>query len=406
MKIIFLDTAYTLKMARARVLDQEFISRQCGDYFEHVWAINPIADIQDKNPLKFEGFKVDIVSFTERQTIIEGVTTYYKILKKIAPLNFVVSQLRLLLYTVKLARVNKVNFICCTDPYFVGIFGVLLKFFIKAKLVIWVLGNYDDIYDSTGTLAMPRLFKRRWVEKIVERFVFKNSDLIAGGNHDCLQFVLNNGVPKKKTTLFPIGKLISRAHQIDPIARPSDIFFERKKDVKVFIFIGRLLKIKFPDHTIFAFTEIHKSYPNAELIMAGDGEMRSELLRICSNFGILNKVHFLGDLDQDRLANLMASCFACLSPLSGRSLVEVSLAGLPVIAYDRDWQSDYLLASGAGMIVPFLDWKAMGAAAINLLNSPDSADAMAQCARKRGLDFTDLDVIYSYEKSQYSKLLI
>jgi len=405
MNIIFLDTAYTLKMARARALDQEFISRQCGDFFQHVWAINPIADLQDKTPLKFEGFKVDIVAFSENQTVIEGVTTYYKILKKIAPLNFIFSQLRLLIYTVKLARANKVNIICCTDPYFVGILGVLLKFFTKAKLVIWVFGNYDDIYESTGTLAMPRLFKRRWVEKFVERFVFKNSDLIAGGNHDCLQFVLNNGVPQEKTTLFPIGKLISRAHQIDPLARSSDIFFDGKKDVKVFIFIGRLLKLKFPDHAIFAFTEINKIYPDAELIMAGDGEMRSELLAICSDFGITTKVHFLGNLDQDKLSNLMACCFACLSPLSGRSLVEVTLAGLPVIAYDRDWQSDYLLASGAGTIVPFMDWKAMGAAAIDLLNSPDDAKVMSRRARKLGLEFTDLDTIYAHEKSQYSKLL-
>lgn len=403
--ILFLDTAYTLKMVSERKLEQEFHSRECGGYFNHVWGVHPIADLPEKRKLKYGGFTLSIVEFSPHQTIIEGETAYYSILKYCFPLNFFVSQLRFVWYLTGLVKREKVGIILSTDPYLCGIIGLLVRWFTGVPLVIWVLANYDDTFKATGKLAMPRLFRWRWVEKVVEKIVFRRADLVAGGNQDNLEFALRNGAATGKSTVFPVGKLIHRYHLAEPKSRDVDEFFIRSKRSYYFMYVGRLLEVKHPDDVIRAFSVIDRNVPNCALIMAGDGTMRADLEQLARDLNIHDKVYFLGNVSQERLANLLAGCFAVLSPLTGRSLIEAALAEIPIVAYDRDWQSDFVGASGAGIIVPFRDWQKMGEAAVQLLSQPEEARRMGESARRKGLDACDLEKIYAHEQMEFEKLM-
>jgi len=400
-----LDMAYTLKMVKERGLEQEFLSRECGGYFEHVWGVHPVADIPENKELTYEGFKVLKEAFSENQTIIEGSSAYYAILKYFFPLNFIVSQIRFVLYLISLVKREKISIILSTDPHFSGLIGLCIKMFTKAKLVIWVVAHNDDIFKSTGQIANPRLFRKRWVEKIVERLVFRNSDLVAGGNRNNLEFALNNGAKVNKSTIFPNGKLINLQHQVDPGLRDFDNLFSIYPAKYYFIYIGRMIDIKFPDDVLRAFSLINSKILNSGLIMAGNGAMQDELRNIAMELGISEKVHFLGNVNQSRLASLLAGCFAVLSPLTGRSLIEAALGGIPIVAYDRDWQLEFVETSGAGVIVPFRDWKKMAEVSIYLINNPDVAKKHGRAARAAGLEICDLEKLYGHEKNEFNKLL-
>jgi glycosyltransferase involved in cell wall biosynthesis len=404
-RIMYLDTAYTLKMVRERELEQEFNSRDCGGYFEHVWGVHPIADVPEKREIKYEGFKVTKIEFSKNQTVIEGLSAYYSSLKFLFPLNFLVSQIKFTAYLIKLVKKEHISIIMCTDPYFTGLIGLGIKLLTKAKLAIWVCANYDDVYNETGAVAMPRLFKWRWIEKIIERIVFNNSDLVAGGNQNNLEFALKNGAKINKSTVFPVGKLINKEHLRESSLRQKDEFFKTSNAKYHFIYVGRMIDLKFPDDVVLAFNEIQKTIPNSSLIMAGEGIMRADLLKMASNMKIQEKVHFLGNISQTQLANILPGCFAVLSPLTGRSLIEVALAGLPIIAYNRDWQVDFLEKSGAGVIIPFRDWKKMGESAVDLINNPEKSNIMADCARKAGLEACDVEKLYAHERNEYYKLI-
>ena len=139
--------------------------------------------------------------------------------------------------------------------------------------------------------------------------------------------------------------------------------------------------------------------------MAGEGPMKDDLKKMALEMQVESKVHFMGNINQNRLANLLAGCFAVLSPLTGRSLVEAALAGLPIVAYDRDWQLDFVGKSGAGIVVPFRDWQKMGEAAISLIKDPELNRKMGISARKTGLIFVDTKEIYAHEQIQFTKLL-
>ena len=89
-RVLYIDMAYTLKMVKERELEQEFASRDCGGYFEHVWGVHPIADVPENRKLTYDGFKVLQVEFSSNQTIIEGSSAYYSLLRYVFPLNFIV----------------------------------------------------------------------------------------------------------------------------------------------------------------------------------------------------------------------------------------------------------------------------------------------------------------------------
>jgi glycosyltransferase involved in cell wall biosynthesis len=404
-QILYLDTAYTLKMVRERELEQEFDSRDCGGYFEHVWGAHPIADIPEKRALSYDGFRVEKVEFSNNQTVIEGLSAYYSSLKPLFPLNFIISQIRFTAYLIDLVKKERISIIMCTDPHFTGLIGWFIKLFTKAKLAIWVCANYEDVYNETGAVAMPRLYRWRWVEKIIERFVFRRSDLVAGGNQNNLEFALKNGAKISKSTVFPVGKLINKEHLVESALREKDDFFNASKGKYHFIYVGRMIDLKFPDDVVLAFNEIQKRVPGSSLIMAGEGIMKEDLVKLTVKMGIQDKVHFLGNISQVRLANLLPGCFAVLSPLTGRSLIEVALAGLPIIAYNRDWQVDFLEKSGAGIIVPFRDWQKMAEKAVYLVNNPEEAALIASCARKAGLEACDVEKLYGHERHEFEKLM-
>ncbi len=403
--IMYLDMAYTLNMVKERGLDQEYLSRECGGYFKHVWGVHPVADIPENKELTYEGFKVLKEAYSENQTIIEGSSAYYAIFKYFFPLNFIISQIRFVLYLISLVKRENISIILSTDPHFAGLIGLFIKIFTKAKLVIWVVAHNDDIFKSTGQIANPRLFRKRWVEKLVERLVFRNSDLVAGANQNNLDFALNNGAKINKATIFPNGKLINKKHQLDSSLREFDELFITFPAKYYFIYIGRMIDIKFPDDVLSAFSLINNMNSNSALIMAGDGVMMTELKKTALELGISEKVHFLGNLSQSKLASLLAGCFAVLSPLTGRSLIESALAGLPIVAYDRDWQLDFVEKTGAGIIVPFRDWKKMAEVSIYLINNPDEAKKHGRAARAAGLEICDLEKLYGHEKAEYEKLL-
>ena len=404
-KILFLDTQYTIKMVKERGLEQEFASRECGGYFGHVWGVHPIADIPEKRKLNYGGFEISLCEFSQGQTIIEGESAYFSCFRRFFPLNFLVSQIRFLFYLIALVRRERISIVLSTDPYLCGIFGLLIKWVTGTPLVIWVVANYDDTFKATGKPAMPRLFRRRWLEKIVERCVFRWSNLVAGGNQDNLEFSLKNGATLNKTTVFPVGKLIHRHHLVDPRLRDVDGLILKNKDSYYFIYVGRLLEVKHPDDVLRAFSVLDRELPSCTLLMAGDGTMRPDLEELARDLAIYDRVFFLGNVSQERLAKLLAGCFAVFSPLTGRSLIESALAGLPIVAYDRDWQSDFVGRSGAGIVVPFRDWRKMGGAAIRLVRQPEEARKMAEASRQKGLELCDLEKIYEHERKEYEKLL-
>ena len=106
------------------------------------------------------------------------------------------------------------------------------------------------------------------------------------------------------------------------------------KDNKIIVGVGRLTKQKNFSLLISAFNEILKKYPKYILIILGDGEKKSEILKLIKTLGIENKVHLVGFQENVYQYLIKADCFV-LSSLwedPGFVLLEAGLSNTTVIS--------------------------------------------------------------------------
>ena len=106
------------------------------------------------------------------------------------------------------------------------------------------------------------------------------------------------------------------------------------KDNKIIVGIGRLTKQKNFSLLISAFNEILKKYSEYILIILGDGEKKSEILKLIKTLGIENKVHLVGFQENVYQYLIKADCFV-LSSLwedPGFVLLEAGLSNTTVIS--------------------------------------------------------------------------
>ena len=156
----------------------------------------------------------------------------------------------------------------------------------------------------------------------------------------------------------------------------------------IVLLVGRLDTVKFPEDAIKAYLSMHLSHPNTTMLIAGDGPLKEYL----SSKYPLHHINFLGSLDSKSLAILMASADVALVPLGGSALVELALAETPIVAYDVDWHSE-IIRDGAGVLVPFRDWRAMADEASKLLADRDRAKETGRTARRIALAQHSLPVV-------------
>jgi glycosyltransferase involved in cell wall biosynthesis len=117
---------------------------------------------------------------------------------------------------------------------------------------------------------------------------------------------------------LPSGRENQREGSVRPHARPY------------FLFVGRLERIKGLDEVI----EIFRSYPDADLLVAGDGEDGARLQRLAA--GVAN-IEFLGRVAGQQLEGLYRHALALIVPSVGFEtfgiiLIEAFRNGTPVLA--------------------------------------------------------------------------
>mgnify|MGYP003575983788 CR=1 FL=1 len=400
--VVYIDMAYTMEIVRQKQHRQFFEMRHAGGYFDRVWGVHPIADIAGK-----ASREIEFIPFSDRQTVIEGAAQMLPLPRFLLPFNFLWSQWRLLRRLRRLVREEEVSLIYATDPYYSGLFGLALKKMTGRPEVVAVFSNQDDLYAATGALAMPRLLPFRFLERWVARLVLSRADLVVAGNRDNLGFAIANGAGGT-TAIIPVAKNIEPVHLVPPEQREAPKALLSRlgiaDDAPMMLFVGRLLALKHPDEAVRAMALAIRSRPDAVGLVAGSGPMRNELEALARKMGAGDRIHFLGHVDQAELSRLTPRCIT-LSPLTGMALVECGLGGSPMVAFDRDWQSEFVEEGVNGFVVSFMDHEAMADRALRLISDPELRRRMSRAARERAVEFADRDRIEALERETYERLL-
>ena len=130
------------------------------------------------------------------------------------------------------------------------------------------------------------------------------------------------------------------------------------EDKKIILYVGRIDPEKKVGSVLEAFTKACEQMKNAFLLVVGDGVDRLRLEKLSSEFGMQDKVRFLGRVLPPDLYELykVGDCFATASEIEtqGIVLIEAAASGLPLIAVDsgavrevcHNDENGYLLSPG------------------------------------------------------------
>lgn len=146
-------------------------------------------------------------------------------------------------------------------------------------------------------------------------------------------------------------------------------------DRRILLNTGRLTAQKNQHVVICALAQV----PSVRLVIAGDGPLRGDCAALARELGVTDRLHLLGDVSRDDIADLLAAAdlfvFPSIWESFGLSAVEAVMAGVPIVASDLPVLREVLSADGgaAASFVTPSDAAAWAAA----IASPAPADPVA-----------------------------
>jgi L-malate glycosyltransferase len=209
-------------------------------------------------------------------------------------------------------------------------------------------------------------------QDLAERTAFSLSDHILANSEAVKSFLTGRGIPAEKVdviyngldlTSFTSGGDVKQRLGISPNARVITLVANlrhRVKNVPMFLRVARTVADRIGD---------------AVFVIAGEGELESELRSLAGDFGIADKTYFIGRCDN--VPALLNSSYACVltSTAEGfsNSIIEYMAAGKPVVATNVGGAAEAVVDGKTGYLVASDDDASLAARLIELLSDEQTA---------------------------------
>lgn len=313
-------------------------------YFDEVWVVYLLGN----GPRVVRQGNTTLVSLATGKRILELLFAPFRLLK--------------------FAQEIKPTSYLTADIVFSWWSSVLIKLILKAKVVLMPVCIPENIYrTSKQTLSgLPRV-----VERTMTRLCFLSADRILTGHSfgNFVDWLSENKLAKDK--LIIIEKLVD--------ALPTMQFFRKlrekgpksvRSDSKCIslLYVGRLHKEKMVDDLLKALKILLESECSKDfyLTIVGDGPERDYLLNLAETLKVNDKIRLIGYLKNEDLVDYYLKADVYVSPLTGTSLREAGLCGLPIVAYNTDWIRGILKHEENALLVPVRDVKCLAREIIRL----------------------------------------
>ncbi|AAB99063.1 capsular polysaccharide biosynthsis protein M [Methanocaldococcus jannaschii DSM 2661] len=197
----------------------------------------------------------------------------------------------------------------------------------NTKFILWVRNNPIESY------------KEGLYSKIIilaYKYFYKYADIIIVQTQENKKIIESHFKSLKNKT-----KIVPNVYEIDKLQQLSNEPLEKQyrnifKDSFVFINIGRLTEQKGQWFLIRSFKRVTEKYPNAKLIILGDGELKNKLQELINKLNLQNNVYLLGMQKNPFKFLKHSNCFVFSSLWEGlpNTVIEALSLNLPVISTD------------------------------------------------------------------------
>ena len=240
------------------------------------------------------------------------------------------------------------------------------------------------VLDACNSLAIPLIVYFHGYDSSV-RYVIEShgnySKLLKGAarvfvvSNDMKERLINLGAPEDIIILNP--------------CTPNEEFFEttlNNEGSQTFVSAGRFVNKKAPHLTLLAFSKLATKYPDARLIMLGDGELHQVCRDFARELQLEDRVELPGVYSRPELIeHLSKACAFVQHSVTAEngdkegtpvSILEASAAGLPVVSTRHAGITNSVLDGITGYLVDEYDVDGMSQAMTRTLDDPLSASRM------------------------------
>jgi glycosyltransferase involved in cell wall biosynthesis len=252
------------------------------------------------------------------------------------------------------------------------------------------VGKYDVIhvfsasYFSFVLAPTPAIL----VSKLYDKKVLLNYH--SGEAQDHLQRWRRTAIPTVKlvdSVVVPSEYLVRvfaefgiKAKAIVNLIDTSKFRFRDRKFLSPTFLSNRNLEVHYGvDRVLRAFAIVQQHYPEATLVVAGDGSQRSALETLATHLELRN-LRFLGQIDPDSIMELYdsADIFLNGSEIDNQplSILEAFACGLAIVTTGAGGIPDIVTDGVTGFVVPCGDYERLAERALQLLKQPEVARKM------------------------------
>jgi len=171
--------------------------------------------------------------------------------------------------------------------------------------------------------------------------------------------------------------------------------------------VGRLSYQKDPITMINAFEIVIKCFPNAHLVLVGDGELRKKIVKKINQLKLKDKIHLTGNKSNPWKIYHSLDLFIMSSIYEGlgRSITEALSCGVPVVCTNVEGVPEIVIDNKTGVLVQPKDSSALANAIIRSLSNMEDAQKMAEQGRKFVNDNFDVKKMVDDIDTLYDTLL-
>lgn len=216
-----------------------------------------------------------------------------------------------------------------------------------------------------------------------------------------------SGIPRDRIHVVPNGLDLAHFDRFTPLAR-ADVVPGLSAAVPLLVILGRL-ELAMKGHAVLLQALARPELAHCHLLVAGDGEDRTQLKALIATLGMGERVHLLGhradapavlpvadivavpSLDNESSPNVVLEAWAARRPV-----VATTVAGIPELLHDGK----------NGFLVPPGDVAALANALRLLVDDPQQRRAMGECGRQAVEERFSADLMVARTTALYERLLV
>lgn len=224
----------------------------------------------------------------------------------------------------------------------------------------------------------------RWIYRVANRLAYRSSSRVLANSAAVGRLLQEaDGVPGRRVAI--VHNFLEPEAFTPPTSQGRARWREEHGiplDAVIVGCIANLRPVKDHGTLLAAFQGVAARYPDAWLVLAGDGPSRGPLERLAADLGIAGRTSFLGSVPNrpNLHHHFDVSALTSLNEGFPNSLIEAMAAGRAVVATDVGGVADAVRNGSTGLLVPSGDVAAATSALARLVGNPAERTAMGQRA--------------------------